>query len=891
MKTKFFLKTLLVAVCLLVGSNVWADVVETTVVNCNFESGETLFSATKDPGGAARITVSNAGEESAHYVNFANGKNASNGNAIATYNFNTLTSDASAVDIEFDAYLSAGSPNYHHLFTIGDASQRAHTSQKVNNSGAIFTFGMKRGKWNGAGSNVNYWSINDAFTTNSEANFGKWLHVNVYVDLVNKKVTYSIKNQAQTETINSGTEIAFLDETASACTQIDFNSCLNYGTARVDNLVIKKYKDDSATATTYTVKYQDTNGTTLKEDAVYDIYVGNVYSASASDMATFYSNDGSKKYVYKSGQNTETEASETASENVITLVFDTYEKYDYTIYQKLGDNDATELSSGSKYSDETLTYYYPKCVKNGADYYVIDANGSEPLYGVTVSSSNTTPTITYTLDEDIVYYAECETLYGGTATYTYFEEKSSNGTSKAMQGNVFMKTSMNLAKDGFYNVTISGGNRDGGHVTTANLKLMDSSDNISEDNVITQYMTGSAWIGEMNANSVKIPAGSELYMANDNGGGVSKYVFDYIIVRRVADVIDINHEFVGAFDFSTTANGANSSDITLKKGETKVLTFQNHGQDFGKNWRITVKEGETWKANVCADSWDYTAGKATKVSYIESKDGGETKEALDWDDFEADMADARCVATLAYGLDGTLAITTTSTGEANGYIYYVDQDVTGLTGDLTINLSVNQSWLEILSEEQTAVSKTISAAGWATYCSPYALDFSGVEGLEAYVITGYESDPVLSLERVSDAPANVGVILKGDAGNYSIPVIASSDNGDATTGNKLVGVTASETLPAKEGYVLMNGANGVGFYKNNNDFTLGANTAYLPADFADGLAREFFLFEDDGTTTGIADVRSKMSDVRGDVFDLQGRKVAQPAKGLYIVNGKKVVIK
>jgi len=46
-----------------------------------------------------------------------------------------------------------------------------------------------------------------------------------------------------------------------------------------------------------------------------------------------------------------------------------------------------------------------------------------------------------------------------------------------------------------------------------------------------------------------------------------------------------------------------------------------------------------------------------------------------------------------------------------------------------------------------------------------------------------------------------------------------------------------------------------------------------------------------GDVTGIADVRSKMEDVRADFFDLQGRKVSQPTKGLYIVNGKKVVIK
>ena len=207
--------------------------------------------------------------------------------------------------------------------------------------------------------------------------------------------------------------------------------------------------------------------------------------------------------------------------------------------------------------------------------------------------------------------------------------------------------------------------------------------------------------------------------------------------------------------------------------------------------------------------------------------------------------------------------------------------------------------IDYLYIQRVKVAKTISSAGWATYCSPYALDFSGVEGLEAYVITGYESDPVLSLYGIDDAPANVGVILKGAAGTYSIPVIASSSTD--VSGNKLTGVTTATTLDLDDDdddvaddyiYVLMDGGNGVGFYKTKaTSFNLGANTAYLPADFADGLAREFFLFEDDGTTTGIADVRSKMSDVRGDVFDLQGRKVAQPAKGLYIVNGKKVVIK
>ena len=50
-----------------------------------------------------------------------------------------------------------------------------------------------------------------------------------------------------------------------------------------------------------------------------------------------------------------------------------------------------------------------------------------------------------------------------------------------------------------------------------------------------------------------------------------------------------------------------------------------------------------------------------------------------------------------------------------------------------------------------------------------------------------------------------------------------------------------------------------------------------------------FVFDDE--VTGVNEVRSQKEDVRSEWFDLQGRKVAQPQKGLYIVNGKKVVLK
>ena len=87
----------------------------------------------------------------------------------------------------------------------------------------------------------------------------------------------------------------------------------------------------------------------------------------------------------------------------------------------------------------------------------------------------------------------------------------------------------------------------------------------------------------------------------------------------------------------------------------------------------------------------------------------------------------------------------------------------------------------------------------------------------------------------------------------------------------------------------MNESNGVGFYKNGNEtaFTVGANTAYLDATDVDGAgARSFFGF---GETTGISSVKAELT--MGEVYNLNGQRVSAPRKGLYIMDGKKVIVK
>ncbi|MBQ8064890.1 MAG: hypothetical protein IJ200_04440 [Prevotella sp.] len=188
-----------------------------------------------------------------------------------------------------------------------------------------------------------------------------------------------------------------------------------------------------------------------------------------------------------------------------------------------------------------------------------------------------------------------------------------------------------------------------------------------------------------------------------------------------------------------------------------------------------------------------------------------------------------------------------------------------------------------------SVSKAITAAGWSTYCSPYALDLANVTGTltDAYIVTGGAAG-VLSKTSVKDGTvaANTGLLLKG-SGEITIPVVASGT--DHSASNKLVGVTASETLTANSGYVLMTSPS-LAFYKNNNDFTLSANSAYLPTDF-DGSSAPVFLLFSGSETTGINAVQGSQSKANGEYYNLNGQRVAQPTKGLYIVNGKKVVVK
>lgn len=183
-----------------------------------------------------------------------------------------------------------------------------------------------------------------------------------------------------------------------------------------------------------------------------------------------------------------------------------------------------------------------------------------------------------------------------------------------------------------------------------------------------------------------------------------------------------------------------------------------------------------------------------------------------------------------------------------------------------------------ISDKFTA---TMAASGYTSICSTTDLDFSGVEDLTAYVVSKAEGGKA-TLTEIENAPANTGVILKGAAGTtYEIPTGSAT----APDANLLKGVTAATTIKGDGSQFFLVGGK---FVKAANPATLPAGKAYLAAS-AGAKAFDVLEFDFDGDATAIQNVEKEQFD--GAIYNLNGVRVDNPTKGVYVKDGKKFVVK
>ena len=179
---------------------------------------------------------------------------------------------------------------------------------------------------------------------------------------------------------------------------------------------------------------------------------------------------------------------------------------------------------------------------------------------------------------------------------------------------------------------------------------------------------------------------------------------------------------------------------------------------------------------------------------------------------------------------------------------------------------------------------TISSATWASFSSDMALDFTGT-GVTAYIAKA-KDDSNVTLTEITKVPANTGIVVNGAEGAYAIPVL--SGDADDTTGNLLQPWLTAGTPTDSKYYTLAVDGSSNPIFKVSSGGTLAAGKSYLVVSGTDAPT----LAVDFGETTGINTVNGSGFMVNGsEVYNLNGQRVAQPTKGLYIVNGKKVIIK
>lgn len=291
-----------------------------------------------------------------------------------------------------------------------------------------------------------------------------------------------------------------------------------------------------------------------------------------------------------------------------------------------------------------------------------------------------------------------------------------------------------------------------------------------------------------------------------------------------------------------------ASGVTIE--ETKFIKFGT----FGKN-KIYINKG----------SLQLNGSKLT-ISIPDLKAGYYV--ALDFEN-PSDQERGLTLTNVNETLENILAASTRETR-----LFTVKED-----GDVSFTSTSGVRIYRIIVTEEVPEAISVSTTnGYATFSSKSAVDFSE-SGAEIYKVSVEGNNAVLTKVENGIVPANTGVIIKAE-GTVEGKIIYTAP---ALTDNQLIAATNEVT--EKGIYILVADGESVKFTTMTSG-ALNAGKAYLPAP-ATSEARELNLVV--GNATGISEVNA--AGKSAELYNLNGVRVSQPVKGLYIQNGKKIIVK
>lgn len=221
-----------------------------------------------------------------------------------------------------------------------------------------------------------------------------------------------------------------------------------------------------------------------------------------------------------------------------------------------------------------------------------------------------------------------------------------------------------------------------------------------------------------------------------------------------------------------------------------------------------------------------------------------------------------------------------NTINGNTYAFIVNED-----GNVTFNIP-RYGYFQSISIISPTETVSVSEAGYATYATTNNIVVPKSNDVEVMTVKVNDDNSNITLNKVeagSVIPANTGILVKADQGDYNF--VVTSDEGKKLENNSLIAATTDVTSDGATFFALTKMDTKVGFAVVNNGVKIPAGKAYLKVPAA--TTAKFFSL--DGEATGINSVKTAKAD--GAYYTLEGVKTTKPVKGLYIHNGKKIVVK
>lgn len=338
--------------------------------------------------------------------------------------------------------------------------------------------------------------------------------------------------------------------------------------------------------------------------------------------------------------------------------------------------------------------------------------------------------------------------------------------------------------------------------------------------------------------------------------------------------------------------------ISVASAQTAMMSWPG-GITYGETdyYKMPLKANSIYCLSFKAAGWQTEDRSNLKVSVLNSTDG---------------MALTN-VGTPSKGTQGVGATMDDfeilfATGAAGNYVFHVEMadGKNFVISDFNLVKAASQT-LTLPSATQYAagtyptveLDRTFTTTNWATVCVPFAFDKSNfeVKELSDITVTGDHISMTLS-DVTSDIVAGKPYLVKAKSNGYTL-----------TATDVMVGASVQNTSITEDGYtVIYKGTyeetslnatddgnawfvSSNNLYHVNSDVTVGAYRAYFTVTAPSPSSVKGMSFDFDGET-GISNLSVNDNLNKNEaIYNLAGQRVQKAQKGLYIVNGKKVIIK